>query len=84
MYYIYVLLSEKDNMFYTGYTSDIEKRIEEHKKGKVYSTKNRLPVKLVYYEGSLSQDDALHREKYLKSTYGKRYLRNRLKHFLNQ
>ena len=82
MYYVYVLLSEKDNMFYTGYTSNLENRIEEHLKGKVNSTRYRLPIKLVYYECSISQDDALHREKYLKSTYGKRYIRNRLKHFL--
>jgi putative endonuclease len=84
MYYIYVLISEKDKKFYTGYTSDLEKRIEEHMKGKVYSTRYRLPVKLVYYECSISQNDALHREKYLKSTYGKRYLKNRLKHFLSE
>jgi len=84
MYYVYVLISEKDNMFYTGYTSDIEKRFEDHLNGKVNSTRYRLPVKLVYYECSISQEDALHREKYLKSTYGKRYIRNRLKHFLNE
>lgn len=68
-------------MFYTGYTSNLEKRIEEHQKGDVISTKYRLPIKLVYYEASFCQKDALHREKYLKSTYGKRYIRNRLKHF---
>jgi putative endonuclease len=84
MFYVYVLLSEKDNRFYTGYTADLEKRIEEHMNGKVLSTKNRLPVKLVYFEASLNQNDALHREKYLKSTYGKRYLRNRIKHFLSE
>ena len=84
MYYVYVLISEKDNKFYTGYTSDLEKRIEEHLKGKVNSTRYRLPIKLVYFECSINQDDALHREKYLKSTYGKRYIRNRLKHFLNE
>ena len=77
MYYVYVLISEKDNMFYTGYTSNLEKRVDEHNNGKIYSPKYRLPLKLVYYESSLSQDDALHREKYLKSTYGIRYLRNR-------
>jgi putative endonuclease len=84
MYYVYVLLSEKDNMFYTGYTSDLENRIKEHLKGKVNSTRYRLPVKLIYYECSINQDDALHREKYLKSTYGKRYIRNRLKYFLKE
>jgi len=83
MYYVYVLISEKDNMFYTGYTEDIERRIAEHQSGKVSSTRHRLPIMLVYYEVSFDQSDALHREKYLKSTYGKRYIRNRIKHYLN-
>ena len=80
-YYVYVLKSESDNQFYTGYTSDLRKRLEKHNKGEVQSTKNRLPLKLVYFEGCLNQQDATHREKYLKSTYGKRYLKNRLKHY---
>lgn len=82
MYFVYVLISEKDNRFYTGYTYDLENRIKEHTSGNVYSTKYRLPVRLIYFEGCLNQEDALHREKYLKSTYGKRYLKNRLKHHL--
>jgi len=38
-------------MFYTGYTSDLRKRLENHKKGLVPSTRNRLPVELIYFEG---------------------------------
>ena len=57
-------------------------RFEAHSKGKVAATKNRRPLKLVYYEVCLDQKDALHREKYLKTTWGKRYLKNRLKSFL--
>ena len=82
-YYIYVLLSEIDNNFYTGYTSNLEKRITLHNDGKVKSTKYRRPLKLVYFEGCLNQQDATHREKYLKTTYGKRYIKNRLKNYLN-
>jgi putative endonuclease len=55
MYFVYVLISEKDNQFYTGYTSDLENRLKEHNSGSVYSTKNRLPLRLVYFEGSLNQ-----------------------------
>ena len=80
-YYVYVLLSEKDNLFYTGYTSDLKRRLNEHQSAKVYSTKNRLPVKLIYFEGCLNQQDATRREKYLKSGNGKIYLRNRMRHF---
>ena len=82
-YYVYVLLSEKDNLFYTGYTSDLKNRLEQHNAGRVFSTKNRTPLKLIYYEGCLNQQDATRREKYLKSGNGKIYLRNRLANFFN-
>jgi len=78
-YYIYILKSLKDNLLYTGYTSDLKKRLEEHNSGKVVSTKNRLPLKLVYFEGCINQQDATHREKYLKTSWGKRYLKERMK-----
>ncbi|NEW78089.1 MAG: GIY-YIG nuclease family protein [Gelidibacter sp.] len=81
-YYIYVLRSLKDNNFYTGYTSDLENRILEHQKGQVKSTKHRLPLELVYFEGCINQQDATSREKYLKTTYGKRYIKNRIKKYL--
>ena len=81
-YYTYVLLSERDGNFYTGYTKDLIKRLEEHDKGEVVSTKARRPLKLIYWEGCLNQQDATRREKYLKSGNGKIYLRNRLKKFL--
>ena len=82
MYYIYILQSRKDNHFYTGYTSDLRKRIDDHNEGKVTSTKFRRPLQLVYFEGCLSQKDALHREKYLKTAWGKRYINNRIKDYL--
>ena len=47
MYYIYILQSEKDGNFYTGYSENLKNRMMEHSEGKVSSTKNRLPVKLV-------------------------------------
>lgn len=82
-YYIYVLLSEKDNQFYTGYTSDLKQRIKLHSEGKVYSTKDRRPFRLIYFEGCVNQQDATRREKYLKSGNGKIYLKNRLSNFFN-
>jgi len=82
LYYTYVLQSEKDNKFYTGYTKNIELRFEQHNKGLVQSTKFRRPLKLIYYEACLNQQDATHREKYLKTHYGKMFLKNRLKSYL--
>ncbi len=81
-YYVYVLQSEVDKKFYTGYTNNIIRRINEHNSGKVFSTKNRFPLKLVYWEGCINQKDATNREKYLKSSWGKRYLKNRIKNYL--
>ena len=82
-YFVYVLLSGKDNRFYVGYTSNLDNRFKDHNSGRVTSTMYRIPFDLVYYEVCFNQKDALHREKYLKTTYGKRYIRNRLKNFLN-
>lgn len=82
-FFTYVLKSKTDGMYYTGFTSDIEKRLNDHNSGKVFSTKRRIPFEIVYFEFCLNIDDAIHREKYLKTTYGKRYIRNRIKHYLS-
>ena len=81
MIYVYVLLSEKDSYYYVGFTNDVCKRLTDHNNGKVKSTKNRRPFKLIYYEASLDIDDAIKREKYLKTTYGRRYIKNRLRNY---
>lgn len=82
IYYVYVLLSEKDHKFYIGFTIDIKSRLEEHNSGTVSPTRNRRPLKLMYWEGCLNQRDAAQREIYLKTTWGKRYLKSRLKKYL--
>ena len=83
MFYVYILISKKDNGFYIGCTKDLKIRIREHNAGHVKSTKNRLPMELIYYEACLNQSDAFYREKYLKTTYGRRYLKNRLKRYFS-
>jgi putative endonuclease len=82
MYYVYVLKSEKDKFFYTGFTDNLERRLEEHNQGMQISTQSRIPFKVIYYECCLNKDDAIAREKYLKSGMGKKYIRNRLQKFL--
>lgn len=83
MWYTYVLISLKDKNQYTGCTASIIKRLKKHNNGEVYSTKDRRPLKLIYYEARRNKYDAFAREKYLKSGMGKRYLKNRLKKYLN-
>ncbi|MFA5805658.1 MAG: GIY-YIG nuclease family protein [Melioribacteraceae bacterium] len=81
-FYVYVLKSKKDGKFYTGYTNNLKRRISEHNVGKVDSTRNRMPLELIYWEGCLNQSYAIQREKYLKTAWGKRYIKNRIKYYL--
>ena len=82
MYYVYVMLSGADGGFYTGATGDLKHRVKEHSEGLVETTRDRRPLELVYYEGCNSRKDACRREKYLKTSAGKRYLRNCLREHL--
>jgi len=81
-YYVYILRSLKDGLFYVGYSEDLRQRLTEHNSGKNYSTKNRRPLELIFYEAFLHKSDALRREGYLKSTKGKVTLRLMLKEYL--
>ena len=83
MYYGYILNSLKDNKLYTGYTTDLRKRFQEHNNGYVASTKPRRPFKLIFYEAYISKKDAKRREKYLKTDKGKSTLRMMLSDTLN-
>ena len=78
MYYTYILVSEKDKKFYTGSTEDMKRRMHEHQEGKVPSTKNRRPLRLMLYEAYPTKTEAQRRERYLKSSDGKKELRIRL------
>jgi putative endonuclease len=66
-HYVYLLSSNKTPWIYIGCTGDLEKRLGEHKEGKVYSTKRMLPVELIYYEAYKSKECAYEREKHLKA-----------------
>jgi putative endonuclease len=70
MHYVYVLRSTRDNGFYIGYSTNLRRRLNEHKCGISFATSYRGPWKLIYCEAYLEQADALGREKYLKSGGG--------------
>jgi putative endonuclease len=71
MFYTYVLQSQRDAKFYTGSTGNLKLRFEQHNKGLMESTRERRPVRLIYYEACIERDDATRREKYLKTYHGK-------------
>jgi putative endonuclease len=81
MYFVYILHSASDQNLYTGFTENLDKRIQEHNDGLNLSTKHRRPLELIYYEAYYIKGDALAREKFLKSGSGKNYLKKQLKHY---
>jgi len=81
-WYVYVLRSLTDHQFYVGLTNDLPARLQTHNSGLVTSTRKRTPLELVYWEGCLNASDAAQREKYLKSAWGKRYIKGRVRRYL--
>lgn len=75
----YILKSTKDNNMYIGCTNNLKARLVKHNSGFVTSTKHRRPLELIYFEACLNKTDAFKREIYLKSGYGHRWLKQRLK-----
>jgi putative endonuclease len=81
-HYVYALRSLADGKLYVGLATDLPSRLAQHNAGRVISTKARCPFELIYWEGCLNRSDAAQREKYLKTAWGKRYLKLRLKRYL--
>ena len=64
--YVYLFESMKDGMFYTGWTTNVQRRLAQHNSGRVKSTRSRRPLKLVQAEAFSSVEDAKQRERTLK------------------
>lgn len=82
MYIVYVLYSSKYKKFYIGYTTSIDRRLEQHNRGLSKATAPYKPYELVFYETFLNKNDAKSREKYLKTGWGWRSLKKMLKNTL--
>ena len=83
-YCVYVLQSQRDLLLYHGFTTNLEQRIRNHNAGKTISTSKRMPLRLIFCEYYLSRKDAMRREKYFKTTQGKRMLRLMLRNTLKE
>ena len=84
MYYVYIFQSQKDKKLYIGFTSNLKKRIRKHWAGEVISTKTRRPLRLIFYESFLAEQDALRRERYFKTQKGKASLKQIIRNSLKQ
>jgi putative endonuclease len=71
MYFVYILQSEKNKKRYIGFTENLDRRLIEHNSGLVKSTRNRKPMKLIYFEEFKNKVDAVKREKEIKAKKGK-------------
>lgn len=84
MHGVYILKSKKDAGLYTGYSDNVQERLIEHQKGRVASTRDRRPLELVYCEFYKNRTDAMQREKFFKTGWGRNYIRRILKNTLKK
>jgi len=82
-YYVYTLFSLKDKKFYTGFTTNLKDRLSRHARGEVKATTHRRPLQLIHYEYFINKEDAMAREVFLKSGFGRNNLKSALKRTLN-
>jgi len=75
MYYVYAIRSRIKNYIYVGLTNNPERRIKEHNNKKESTTRSYAPFDIVIIEEFETRIKAREREKYLKTGFGKEYLK---------
>ncbi len=84
-YFVYILLSKKDNKLYVGCTKNLEKRLMRHNNGFVEATKNRRPLELIHSEKYFLKSESFDRERFLKSLWSAKFKKKLLeKHKQNR
>ena len=74
MYFVYIIQSEKyPTRFYTGFTTDVEKRLEAHNNGQSTHTSKFKPWRLKTYLAFSDKEQALKFERYLKTPSGRAF-----------
>ncbi|OGM22641.1 endonuclease [Candidatus Woesebacteria bacterium RIFCSPHIGHO2_01_FULL_39_17] len=75
MYFVYVLKSLTNGRFYTGSTSNLERRLNEHNLGKSKYTRLTKPFNLIYKEEYKTRVEAYKRELFFKTGKGRELLK---------
>jgi putative endonuclease len=78
MYYAYVLKSVNHDYYYKGHCHDLEKRLSQHNSGMTESLRPYIPFRMVYAESFELESEAIKREKYFKTSAGRRYLKKKI------
>ena len=80
-YYVYILQNKTKKFIYVGFTSNLQKRFQEHNNKEELSTKHYAPLELIHYEAYKNEKDAKRRENYFKTTKGKTTLKTMLREY---
>jgi putative endonuclease len=76
-YFVYVIKSAEGH-YYTGMTEDLERRLSEHNnKSKSFWTKRGTDWKVIYFEEVDTRQEAMKRERWMKSGHGKKLLKGK-------
>ena len=78
MFYAYVIKSLNHDFLYKGHCEDLDARLMQHNSGMTESIRPYIPFRLVYKEEYNTRAEAISREKYFKSSAGRRFLKNKL------
>ncbi len=78
IFYAYILKSLSHDYFYKGHCKNLEQRLKQHNSGQTKSIRPYIPFKIVYFEEFESLSAAIQREKFFKSSAGRRFLKEKL------
>ena len=78
MFYTYVIKSVNHDFFYKGHCEDPQERLKKHNSGMTESIRPYIPFQLVYTEQFNTREEAIAREKYFKTSAGRRFLKLKL------
>ncbi len=78
MFYAYVIKSIAHDFYYKGHCENLEERLAQHNSGFTTSIKPYIPFKFAYYEEFATREEAILREKYFKTSAGRRFLKSKL------
>ena len=77
-FYAYVIKSLTREFMYKGHCEDLEKRLAQHNSGMTRSLRPYIPFAIVYFEEFALREEAIKREKYFKSSAGRRFLESKV------
>jgi putative endonuclease len=79
MFFAYVLKSIQHDYYYKGHCQDLEKRLLQHNAGMTDSIRPFIPFQIIYFEKFETKAAAIAREKYFKTSAGRRFLKTKTK-----